>query len=135
MNPNATPFIPTNTMPTVTTLKQPSSNTIRYATGPSKDGSIGFTLKRKIYTHMTLQDFTPYKQHITSITEHTWKTTRTTQRITLQFFRLRDKESPIECYECERDDFCSDFCHCGPICENCGDKYCIGCGFHREDYY
>ena len=137
MNPNATPFIPMH----VTTLKQPNS-AIRYATGPAKDGSIGFTIKRTIitpntyiYTNMKLQDFSPYKEYTSSITEHTWETTTTTRLITLQFYRLRDKESPIGCYDCERDTCCSDFCHCGPQCENCDDKYCSGCGFHRADFY
>ena len=109
---------------------------IRYAKGPARDGSIYFTRKRiihKPYTNMNLKDFTLYK---VLYDQPGYKPTfKLIKNITIQFYRLRDKESSIGCYDCEQDTFCSDFCHCGPICENCGDKYCNGCGFHREDIY
>jgi hypothetical protein len=46
-----------------------------------------------------------------------------TIHIIKHFYRLRDNESSIDCYECE---LYNDYCSCNN-CENCGDKYCYGC--------
>jgi hypothetical protein len=120
-----------------------SRRTTRYAKGPSLDDSIGFTRKRLLtrpYTNMLLEDFPPYKalQELLSTNHYSQEYNKIwikIRRCIIDFKRLRDKESPIGCYECEQDEGMSDFCHCGPECENCGDKYCHGCGFHREDFY
>ncbi len=48
----------------------------------------------------------------------------------LQFERLRDAESPIDCYQCEKTGY--GYCRC-EHCEGCGNKYCLGC--HHEDSY
>ena len=79
---------------------------IKYSIGPPLDGSIGFTLKRTI------------PRPINNSIKH--------------FYRIRDAISPIGCYECLYN--MMDHCCCW-YCENCNDKYCYGCGFHREDFY
>lgn len=116
--------------------------TTRYAKGPALDGSVGFTHKRTVtkpYTNMLVEDFPPYKALQQSLPTNHYdpeynKICIKIRRSIIDFKRLRDKESPIGCYECEQDECCSDFCHCQE-CDNCGDKYCYGCGFHREDFY
>lgn len=112
------------------------SRNIRYSKGPALNGSIGFTLKRtnhKPYTNMNIKDYPPFKALLEL--KPTQQNKKITKHIILEFYRLRDKESAIGCYDCENEIDAFDFCHCGPICENCSDKYCSGCGFHREDYY
>ena len=49
-----------------------------------------------------------------------------------EFERLRDKESEIDCYECQTKKI--SYCKCD-ICEGCGSKYCYGCPPSDDDDY
>lgn len=64
MNPNSLCFTPKGT------LKQPNSS-IRYATGPAKDGSIGFTMRRTtMIDYLDTPSVKPYISTSTTIPRH-----------------------------------------------------------------
>jgi hypothetical protein len=53
-----------------------------------------------------------------------------THRYSVEFDRLRDQESEIDCYECQQKKY--SYCKCIE-CEGCGSKYCHGCP-PEDDY-
>lgn len=53
-----------------------------------------------------------------AIEQSNWLKSRS---LVYEFERLRDKESPIDCWECEQDKW-KHYCTC--CCDNCGSKWC-----------